>query len=388
MTFFYTKRILPTNSTSEKELNYMRIPSVIMNSEKDLEGNYTAPSLGTLRKKNDPDGINHEIRLLPENLVQPYLCDSNIKQPIYYLPSTVFSFHNIITNKLSLMNPDSSLLNLLEDDDTNLCQSKVFSCSFDYVSENDTNTIVKKNYSFSQDGVLSSIYKICFNNSYNDTYNNTYYAFLITTYVNNNFTNEVLFPNSSSILNNIMSTREFVVGQDTNHLFTNVSLLYHTNLKEIATILPYIDESTVSENTDICSELVWVGARLFYTTIDNKICTNKHAVNMNIRPIPNHDLEHAFTPYFAKSTKELITKPIQYQNNTRSQWGINRGCPTTTNTKIGEYDYYGNIYIGDGTLSVIQPNNSKDLLLISDSVTLADLVDDTIEVYIILLPNF
>lgn len=385
MSIFYTKRVLPTNVNSSIELNYMRIPSIIVNNEIDIEGNLSAPSLGSKRKPNDPEGINHEIRLLPENSSISYMCDSNINQTVYYLPSTCISFHNIINNKLAVMNPSQSLLEILEDDDTNECESKNFSCKI-ICDSNDTNSI--KEYFFKQDGVFNSIYKICFDNSYTDQYNYNHYAFIITPYVNSNITDEVLFPSISN-LNNIYSTRQFEVGYDTNNFFTNVSLLYHTEMKTISAIIPYINESDIPSSSEICSELIWIGVTLFYTNNNNKICTHRHAVNMNIRSVGLPFNQSFYTPYFAKSTKELITKPIKYQNSSRSQFGLNRGCPTTSNTQLGEYDYYGNIYVGDGTLStIVQPNNSKDLLLINTSVTLADILDETIDVYIVLLPNY
>ena len=125
MTILYTKRILPTNEDSN-ENSYMRIPGTILNNELDIEGNYTAPSLNSPKPSTAPPNTNHEIRLTIENATKPIIVDSNEIQSIYYLPSLYFSFHNIVTNKLTLMLPDNQLIQLMGDDTDSNSLSKIY----------------------------------------------------------------------------------------------------------------------------------------------------------------------------------------------------------------------------------------------------------------------
>lgn len=381
MTILYTKRILPTNEDSN-ENSYMRIPGTILNNELDIEGNYTAPSLNSPKPSTAPPNTNHEIRLTIENATKPLIVDSDEIQSIYYLPSLCFSFHNIVTNKLTLMLPDNQLIQMMGDDTDSNSLSKIY-----YYNLTDGN----QNYTISleHDGILSSCYEFCFNNSYVDSLGYNRYGYVIGTYINSSMTDEQMFPNlysSTSLLNNISSTREFEIGHDS-ILFTNVSLLMHGKIKKYDTSYsPFINSSYFEGIENIYTDLYWVGVTLFYTNANGEVCSSINASTVNIRPTIGSPFENSFIPYFGKKTKILETIPSEYKGSQRTQFGIRRGCPSSTNTSYGFTDVFGNIYIGDGSVAVKKNNTNKDFIMVSKSVSLNDIIDQDTHIFIILLP--
>lgn len=381
MTILYSKRILPTNQ-DDTENNYMRIPGTIQNNSLDIEGNYTAPSLNSPRPSTAPENLNHEIRLTIENPTQPTIINPTITQSIYFLPSSCFSFHNIITNKLTILDPDSSTIALLEGDDSNIPSFSQYQST---ISESGIEYIVN----LEQDGILSSVYNFCFNNTYTDELGYNHYGFIIGPYINGSVTDEQMFPNLTSAgitLNNISSTREFEIGHN-DVLYTNVSLLLHGKIKEHSlTSSPNIPISYFEGIPDIYTDLYWVGVTFFFTNYENKICKTGNASSIHVRTTIGSPFENAFKPYFAKKTKVIESQPIQYKAVERTQYGITRGCPISTNTPLNSTDVYGNKYIGDGTLTTNIPNTSRDLIKISESVSLTDVIDENIHIYLILLP--
>ena len=52
------------------------------------------------------ENLNHEIRLRIDNPTQPLVINPSSTPSIYFLPSACFGFHNIITNKLTILDPD------------------------------------------------------------------------------------------------------------------------------------------------------------------------------------------------------------------------------------------------------------------------------------------
>jgi hypothetical protein len=383
MTIFYSKRILPTNE-DDTENNYMRIPGTIQNNTLDIEGNYTAPSLNSPIPSTAPENLNHEIRLQIENATKPSVVDSSVTQSIYFLPSAAFGFHNIITNKLTILDPDLTTITLLQGDDSNIpTKSSYESTVYD--------SNVAYTISLENDGVLSSVYNFCFNNTYMDELGYNHYGFIISSYINETLTDQQMFPNLSSAgitLNNISSTREFEIGHDDN-LFTNVALLLHGKLKQYSSSgvsEPSIPSTYFEGIPNVYTDLYWVGVTFFFTNYENKICTTANASSINVRTTIGSPFENAFKPYFAKKTKIIESKPIQYKAVERTQFGITRGCPISTNTPLNHTDIYGNKYIGDGTLSTTVSNTDRDLITISESVSLTDVIDESIHVYLILLP--
>lgn len=380
MTILYSKRILATNEDSN-ENSYMRIPGAILNNEIDVEGNYTAPSLNSPKPSTAPENENHEIRLMVENPTKSFLIDNTETQSIYFLPSLCFSFHNIVTNKLTIMLPNLETINLFQDDDSNNL-NKIY--IYNLTHENQSYTIPLEH-----DGILSSCYEFCFNNSYTDSLGYTRYGFVIGTYINNSLTDEQMFPNlysSPSSLNNISSTREFEIGHN-NILFTNVSLLMHGKLKYYDSLTsPTIDSSYFEGIPNIYTDLYWVGITLFYTNSSGEVCSSINASSVQIRPTVGSPYENSFIPYFGKKTKVLETVPSTYKGSQRTQFGIQRGCPASTNTAYGYTDVFGNVYIGDGTYAVKKSNTNKDFVIISKTVSLQDIIDENTHVFIILLP--
>lgn len=381
MTILYTKRILPTNSDSNENA-YMRIPGIVQNNMIDIEGNLTAPSLSSPKPSTAPDSNNHEIRLTLENpTINPIIDSNQSTQSIYYLPSLCFSFHNIVTNKLTFMLPNDQTIDLMQGHDSN-STNKIYYESFHY--NNQIYTLNLEN-----DGILASCYEFCFNNTYVDSLGYNKYAFVIGTYINQKMTDEEMFPNlysSTSLLNNISSTREFEVGHNS-ILFTNVSLLFHGKLKKYeAGVSPYINPLYFEGIPNIFTDLYWVGVTLFYTNSNNEVCSSLNASSINIRPTVGSQFENSFKPYFGKKTKTLQTIPSEYKGSQRTQFGVQRGCPTSTNTSYGYTDVFGNVYIGDGTVAIKVSNEDKDFIKISQSVSLNDVIDQNIHVFIILLP--
>lgn len=382
MTILYSKRILPTNE-DDTENNYMRIPGTIQNNTLDIEGNYTAPSLNSPRPSTAPENLNHEVRLTIDNPSQPLVINPSSTPSIYFLPSACFGFHNIITNKLSILDPDVSTISLFQGDDSNVTSISAYEST---ISESGTEYSV----TLEQDGLLSSVYDFCFNNTYTDDLGYNHYGFIIGPYINGSVTDEQMFPNLYSagiVLNNISSTREFEIGGSghDNNLYTNVSLLFHGKIKQHASSPPI--PSTYFEGVqNIYTDLYWVGVTFFFTNYENKICTTGNASSIHVRTTIGSPFENAFKPYFAKKTKVIETTPIQYKAVERTQFGVTRGCPISTNTPLNSTDVYGNKYIGDGTLTTNLPNTSRDLIKISESVSLTDVIDENIHVYLILLP--
>lgn len=380
MTILYSKRILATNEDSN-ENSYMRIPGTILNNEIDVEGNYTAPSLNSPKPSTAPDNENHEIRLMVENPTKSFLIDNTETQSIYFLPSLCFSFHNIVTNKLTVMLPNTETINLFQDEDSNHL-NKIY--IYNLTHENQNYTIPLEH-----DGILSSCYEFCFNNSYTDSLGYTRYGFVIGTYINKSLTDEQMFPNlysSLSSLNNISSTREFEIGHDS-IFFTNVSLLMHGKLKYYDSLAsPTIDSSYFEGIPNIYTDLYWVGITLFYTNSSGEVCSSVNASSVQIRPTVGSPYENSFIPYFGKKTKALETVPSAYKGSHRTQFGIQRGCPASTNTAYGYTDVFGNVYIGDGTYAVKKSNTNKDFVIVSKTVSLQDIIDENIHVFIILLP--
>lgn len=382
MTILYTKRILSTSNDSN-EISYHRIPGVIMNSMLDMDSNYTSPSLNSVRTPISPVNENHEIRVLVENATKSFYVDPNINQTVYYLPSLVFSFHNIISNKLSVLQPNVETMNFMQGE---VVDSNAITNTYSFsLTENDTEYTIP----LETDGVLSSVYEICFNNSYSDVLGYTHYCFTIGPYINSALTDEQMYPNvysSSYSLNNIYSTREFEIGYDSNSLFTNVSLLVHGKLKEYTSSSPTIDSIYFENSNSLYADLFWIGITLFYTNPQNEVCTTANATSVHIRSTINSPYENAFQPYFAKRTNTVSTTPVQYQVSQRSQYGLSRGCPASTNTKIGYEDLYGNIYIGDGTFATKDTITERELMKVSNICSLTELVDPDQHIYIVLLP--
>lgn len=380
MTILYSKRILPSNQDTN-ENSYMRIPGTILNNELDIEGNYTAPSLHSPVPSTAPSSSNHEIRLMIENPTKPNAIDSTQQQSIYFLPSSCFSFHNIVSNKLTLVLPDTSTIELFQGDSNSEDGTNIY-----------TSTITESGISYpitlETDGILSACYEFCFNNSYTDLLGYNHYGFVIGTYLNQSMTDEQMFPTlygSTSLLNNLSSTREFEIGYDS-HLFTNVSLLYHGKIKEYTGSSPTIGSDYFEGINNIYTDLYWVGVTLFYTNAQGKVCSSANGTTINIRSTVGSPFENSFKPFFGKRTKTVETIPSEYKAVERTQFGIQRGCPISTNTAYGYSDVFGNIYVGDGTLAVKNPNYSRDLLKVSQSVSLADVLDTDTHIFIVLLP--
>ena len=105
-----------------------------------------------------------------------------------------------------------------------------------------------------------------------------------------------------------------------------------------------------------------------------------NASSINIRPTVGSQFENSFKPYFGKKTKTLQTIPSEYKGSQRTQFGVQRGCPTSTNTSYGYTDVFGNVYIGDGTVAIKVSNEDKDFIKISQSVSLNDVIDQNIHV--------
>lgn len=381
MTILYSKRVLPTNQ-DDKENDYMRIPGTIVNNTLDIEGNYTAPSLNSPRPSTTPDNQNHEIRLTIDNPTQPFVINNNPStHSIYFLPSTCFSFHNVVNNKFTIVEPSpTTIATILEGDDSNN-------------TEIHQSTITELNVNYpvvlEQDGMLASVYNFCFNNTYTDALGYNHYGFIIGPYINNALTDEQMFPTlygAGITLNNISSTREFQIGYDGN-LFTNVSLLLHGKLKNYGShVSPTIPSNYFEGVPNIYTDLYWVGVTFFFTNYENKICSTGNASSIHVRSTVGSPFENQYKPYFAKKTKVIESVPIQYKAVERTQFGVSRGCPISTNTPLYNTDIYGNQYIGNGTMTKTVPNTDRDLLKISESVSLTDVIDEHTHVFLVLLP--
>ena len=378
MTILYSKRVLPSNQDSTREIQYLKIPGVIVNNELDIEGNYTAPSLDN--NSTTIPNLNNDIRLLLDNASSS--CDSNAS--VYFLPSLCCGFHNIVNNKFSIFDITETTINLFQQEtdsnDTNLI---VYTTTVECTDSNDSNVSSLASITLENDGLLSSCYKFCISNIYSDDYGHKFYNFTIFPF--NLLTDTELFPNRTFTLNNIMATREFEIGKEET-LMTDLSLLYHGKLK-----LNNSDDSIFLLNSEYsqfecCVPLYWVQLSLFYTDIHQKVCSGQNATTIHIRNKVGAPFELAFTPYFAKSSKTVDSIPIKYKSNEVDTQFSNHSC-VNSNTSYGQVDFYNNIYVGDGTMAIQGANTEKDFIKISDSVSISDVEDTSLEIYIVLLPK-
>ena len=128
---------------------------------------------------------------------------------------------------------------------------------------------------------------------------------------------------------------------------------------------------------------------MYYTNIKEEVCSSKHAISLNIR-VAEHSKFKAVNPYFAIGRKKYILTSEKYNDTQIPQFGDSKGTPIVMNTHEGaDPSFDGFIYRGDAVLgSKIPLNNStKEELEISKSVSLSDILDKDITIYIIMLPT-
>ena len=214
MSIFLSKRILPSNKNDDTELQYLRIPGVVMNNQiKSITGEdiLSAPSLGTVRNPiYDPPNVDHEIQLLLEAPTKSPLIltkDSNTNNDndevsVYYLPSAVASFHNLVKKNLCLFPLNENTVNLFgstssNDDDASLSYSQI---------QDEENNIYS--LPLSQDGLCSALYSISLNNTYQDHTGETHYTFIIHPFVPRQISeNEIFSTTITGPKKQIYSTR-------------------------------------------------------------------------------------------------------------------------------------------------------------------------------------
>jgi len=377
-----TRRVAPIHMSDALEMKYIQLPSYIINNEFDenYEQNYTAPSLGSFRSSKEPPAYNHEIRLLVEN-AREYSSEQQ-ENTIYYLPSACFSLfeNNIFSSILDLSSvnsliPESSIVT----EGSTLRKYDATTGLFSEVSINRQS-----------DSTLSSLYTLYFNNSYKDDYNTTFYNFIISPYTNLSLSDDVIYPidNNTVPLNHIYSTREFEVGND-NILFTNVSLLVHDRVLYDNNGDSNIPSSYFINSDKFYTKLYWVGITLFYTNIREKVCSSKHAISLNIRLAENSKFK-SIVPYFAIGKKKYVLTSEKYNETQIPQFGDKKGTPIVLNTHEGaDPTFDGFIYRGDAVLGSKVPLNNftKEEIQISRSVSVSDILDNDLTVYIILLPK-
>lgn len=333
-------RILPIDDTISEETAYLTVKGTIMNSTTDSND---APSLYSYRNPEEEpplDTFNHEIRLLLEN-----------NGSTYYLPSLCFALlENSILEVQNIENlPNERPMN------------------------SETNSVT--NVTRVSDNILSAVYNFQLNNTYMDDYNKNHYNFVISPYTNLILSDDnVGYPEDK---NNIFGTREFEIGKNNtiNELYSNISLLIHGSVE-------------ISAKSNIFTNLYWVGISLYYTNHENLVCTQQHALTLNIK-VAEHSEYKNFFPCFAISKKKYNIIPDSYLDSaTIPQFGENKGKPIATNTSLGIQNESGKYYQGDGVLGEKQESDSstKNIIQISQKINLDDCINKNKDVYIVLLP--
>ena len=137
------------------------------------------------------------------------------------------------------------------------------------------------------------------------------------------------------------------------------------------------------------TKLYWVGITLFYTNINENVCSSKNAVSLNVRLAENSSFKSTI-PYFAIGRKKYLLTSDSYNNTYIPQYGDNKGTPIVMNTNEGDQPLlHGSIYRGDAVLGSKIPinNDTKEELQISTSISLSDILDTENVIYIIMLPT-
>lgn len=374
-----TRRLAPIHMSDALEMKYIQIPSYIINNEFDevYEKNYTAPSLQSLRSQKEPESYNHEIRLVLDN---PKQYSSDEENTIYYLPSACFSLFD--SNTFSSIIDLALVKNLIPDTIVQSENSTVR--KYDSSTKEFTEITITR----TSDCVLSSLYNFHFKDSYKDDYNTTFYNFIISPYTNLGLSDDIIYPQESSVpFNQIYSTREFEVGND-HILYTNVSLLVHDRLLYDVDGDSNIPSDYFIHNDKFYTKLYWVGITLFYTNINENVCSSKNAVSLNVRLAENSSFKSTI-PYFAIGRKKYLLTSDSYNNTYIPQYGDNKGNPIVMNTTEGDDTLHGFIYRGDAVLGSKIPfnNDTKEELQISTSISMSDILDNDTAIYIIMLPT-
>ncbi len=381
MSVISSARALPCDMNDEKQYNYLLIPGSIQNSEL-TESGWDAPVLvGCPPPVSDcPPDTNCEIRLHPLELTSN-TCGDLVIPSTYYLPSLAFVVKNNVNGTKTIVDPYSASEFLTGDPFAGEpCSTSIVKCPAPEGESFDSEVPLY------QDGILSAVYTLSIYNSYQDPHQKTVYEYVICPYAP---TDIFKLPNPCMPApipgvpdfytpKEIMGTQPFCLGSR-EHPCVCVSLLLHGALREVD------DPSLVG---CVSTDLFWVGVKLYYTNIAGEMC-HHNPICLNITHAPDSAYMDCYTPYFAKTMSVVDPTPSSLVSPPCGQTPAQgtKSCPTPITVTPGE-SLHGKVYLGCGVTADEEPAcQSPEIIHISQSVDVSDLIHDPCSVYIVLIPN-